>query len=309
MRTGELMRTSHGTKAEAFGPSEWGLLAAIAAMWGSSFLWIAMGLEAFEPGVVALLRISFGAIAISLFPRARRPIEPADRPKVYLIGALWMAIPLTLFPVAQQWIESSRAGMINGAMPLFAALFAAAMLRSMPGPRQLVGLGVGFAGVVLVSLPGGGSASPLGIGLLLFATVLYGLSANLTVPLTQKYGPLPVVWRAQLTAVLLMIPYGLIGLPDSTFELSSLLAVAVLGVLSTGLALILMATLVSRAGATRGAVAIYFIPVVATILGVVVRDETVGAMGITGIALIILGAWLTSRRERRNGPEPVPVTG
>ena len=313
MRTRELMRTTHGTRAEAFGPVEWGLLGAIALMWGSSFLWIAVGLEAFEPGVVALLRIAFGAIAISIFPGARRKIDPADRPRVYLLGVVWMAIPLTLFPVAQRWVDSSRAGMINGAMPLFAGLFAALLLRSMPGPRQIVGLAVGFAGVVLVSLPaaGGGATGALGVVLLLFATVLYGLSANLTVPLQQKYGALPIVWRAQLTAVVLLIPYGLIGLPESDFRLSSLLAVILLGVLSSGVAFLLMATLVGRAGATRGAVAIYFLPVVATILGVLVRDERVGAVAITGIALIIVGAWLTSRRERSRlrEPSPLPAAG
>lgn len=309
MKTRELMRTSHGTRAEAFGPREWGLLALIASMWGSSFLWIAIGLEAFEPGVVALLRIAFGAIAVSLIPGARRKIDPEDRARVYLLGVIWMAIPLTLFPIAQQWINSSRAGMINGAMPLFAGLFAAVLLRSMPRPRQIVGLVTGFAGVVLVSMPaaGGGESSALGIGLLLFATVLYGLSVNLTVPLQQKYGALPIVWRAQLTAVLLLIPYGLIGMPDSTFKLSSLLAVMVLGVLSSGMAFLLMATLVGRAGAARGAVAIYFVPMVAILLGVLVRDETIGAMGIIGMALIIAGAWLTSRKERRREQEPDPV--
>lgn len=309
MQTRKVISTAHGTRPEAFGLVEWGLLTSIALMWGSSFLWIAIGLEAFEPGVVALLRIAFGAAAVSLVPRARRPIQREDLPRVVLLGAIWMAIPLTLFPIAQQWIDSSRAGMINGAMPLFSAVIAALLLRSMPGLRQALGLAIGFGGVVLVSLPaaGEGSAAALGVGLVLFATVLYGLSANLAVPLQQKYGALPVVWRAQLTAVVLTIPYGLVGLPGSGFRLPSLLAVVVLGLLSTGLAFVLMALLVGRAGATRGAVAIYFVPVVATILGVVFRDETVGVPGIAGIALIILGAWLTSRREARR-PARIPAT-
>lgn len=306
VRTRGIITTAHGTRAEAFGPAEWGLLASIALMWGSSFLWIAIGLDAFHPGLVALLRISFGTAAISLVPRARRPIERDDRLRVGLLGLIWMAIPLTLFPVAQQWIDSSRAGMINGAMPLFSALFAALLLRAAPGARQALGLVVGFTGVALVSIPaaGGGSSSILGVLLLVFATVLYGLSANLTVPLQQKYGALPVVWRAQLTALVLMIPYGLIGIAGSGFALGSLAAVGVLGLLATGLAFVVMAMLVGRAGATRGAVAIYFIPVVATVLGVIFRGETVGAMGIAGIAFIVAGAWLTSRRETRRASLP-----
>jgi drug/metabolite transporter (DMT)-like permease len=311
VRTERLITTARGTRAEAFGPLEWGVLAAIALMWGSSFLWIAIGLEAFEPGLIAFLRIALGTAAVALVPRARRPVDREDRWRIAFLGLVWMAIPLTLFPVAQQWIDSSRAGMINGAMPLFAATFAAVLLRSLPGLRQAAGLAVGFAGVVLVSLPSAG-ASPsqaLGVGLVLFATVLYGLSANLTVPLQQKYGALPVVLRAQLTAAILLLPYGLVSLPGSSFRLSSLLSLIVLGVLSSGLAFVLMATLVGRAGATRGALPIYFIPVVATVLGVAFRGETVGPLGIAGIALIIAGAWLASRRERRDGPSsPVPAT-
>jgi len=305
----KIITTSHGTRSEAFGPVEWGLLTSIALMWGSSFLWIAIALEAFEPGLIALVRVALGAALLGLVPRARRAIDRDDRLRLALLGVVWVAIPYTLFPVAQQWINSSTAGMINGAMPLFAAVFAAALLRMMPGARQVVGLAVGFAGVVLVSLPaaGEGGSRLLGIGLALLATVLYGLAANLAVPLQQKYGALPVVWRAQLVSVALMLPYGLVSLPGSSFDLSALGSILILGFLSTGVALVAMAVLVGRAGATRGALAIYFIPVVATILGVVFRDETVEPVVFAGIALIIAGAWLASRRERRR--EPVPAAG
>lgn len=305
----KLIQTAHGSRSEAFGPIEWGLLVSIALMWGSSFLWIAIALEAFEPGLIAFLRVALGASFLGLLPRARRSIEREDWPRVALLGLVWVAIPYTLFPVAQQWINSSTAGMINGAMPLFTAVFAAALLRTTPGARQVVGLAVGFAGVVLVSLPaaGEGGSRLLGIGLALLATVQYGLAVNLTVPLQQKYGALPVVWRAQLASVAAMLPYGLISLPGSSLRLSALGAVAVLGFLSTGVALIAMAVLVGRAGATRGALAIYFIPVVATILGVAFLDESVEPVVFAGIALTITGAWLTSRRERPRAPVPAPV--
>ena len=307
VRPSSIISTSRGTRTEAFGPIEWGLLAAIAGMWGSSFLLIAFGLEDLEPGLVAFLRVAFGALALSVVPGARRRVEREDLPRIAFLGAVWIAIPLTLFAVAQQWIDSSRAGMINGAMPLFSGLIAALLLRTAPGMLQSVGLLIGFAGVVLVSAPaaGEGSASAIGVALVLFATVLYGVSANVTVPLQQRYGALPVVWRAQLVALALTLPYGVASVPGSSFDASSLLAMVVLGLGSTGIAFVLMAILVGRAGATRGAVAIYFIPVVATILGVLVRDETIGALAIPGIALIIVGAWLTSRRE---APRPAPVS-
>ena len=309
MRTAPgIITTARGTRSEAFGPTEWALLAAIAAMWGSSFLWIAIGLEAFRPGLIALLRISLGAASLALVRGSRRPVERQDWPRIALLGVIWMAVPLALFPVAQSLgISSSVAGMLNGAMPLFAALFAAGLLRQTPGARQVVGLAVGFAGVVLVTLPSaqGTASTALGAGLLILATALYGLSANVAVPLQQKYGAVPVVFRAQLVAVVALLPFGLWSLPGSRFAWPSALALLVLGVLGSGVAFVAMTVLVGRAGATRGAVAIYFIPVVALLLGVTVRGESVPPIALVGVALVILGAVLTSRRENAAGP-PAP---
>ena len=93
-----------------------------------------------------------------------------------------------LFPIAQDLgVDSSTAGMINGAMPLFAAVFAAMLLRRAPGPRQAVGLLTGFAGVVLIFLPAASvPETALGAALALAATVLYGLSANLPSPCSRS---------------------------------------------------------------------------------------------------------------------------
>jgi drug/metabolite transporter (DMT)-like permease len=295
-----VLATARGTRPEAFGPVEWGLLAAVASMWGSSFVFIAIGLEAFGPGLVSLLRLALGAAALSLAPAVRRPVPREDWPRIVVLALVWMAIPLLLFPVAQDLgVASSVAGMLNGGMPLFAALFAWFLLRRPPEARQALGLIVGFGGVVLVTLPEvqGATSTAIGAALVLVATALYGLAANVAVPLQQRHGALPVVFRAQLVALVGVLPFGVAAVPGSQFAWPSLLAMLALGIFGTGLAFIAMATLVGRAGATRGAVAIYFIPVVAMILGVTVRGETIEPVSLVGLGLILVGALLTSRRE------------
>ncbi len=301
MGRGRVLSTAHGTRPEAFGPAEWGLLSAVALMWGSSFLWIDIGLDAFRPPLIALARILLGALALVFVRRSRRPVAREDWPRIVLLALVWTAIPLLLFPIAQDLgVSSSSAGMINGAVPLFAALFASILLRRLPGRLQAIGLLVGFAGVVLVSLPsaGGSSGTALGTGLALLATVLYGVAANITVPLQQRYGALPVIVRAQLVALVLVLPFGLAAVPGSRWSWPSALAMVVLGVFGTGLAYIASSTLLGRAGPTRGTVQIYFIPVVALILGVAFRGEHVSTPALVGVALVLLGAYLTSRRER-----------
>jgi len=312
-----LLTTGAGTNLEAFGLAEWGLLAVIATVWGSSFVLMEIGLRSFEPALITLLRVGLGAFALALVPRARRTrIDREDLPRVLLLGVIWIAVPLLLFPFAQQWIDSSVAGMINGAMPLTTAAWSVILLRRLPASKQAIGLVVGFVGIVAVSLPevpigsiaaAGTAETALGTGLVFLAITLYGLSANLAVPLQQKYGGLAVLLRAQLAALVLIAPFGLFALRDSHFAWGSALAMVPLGVLGTGLAFVLMATLVGRVGGPRGAVAIYFVPVVAIVLGVVALQEAVHPLALLGTALVLVGAWVTSRREARAVSEAEPA--
>jgi drug/metabolite transporter (DMT)-like permease len=295
-----LPATAHGTSVHAYTLQDWGILALIALIWGSSFLFMEIGLRAFAPGVVTLARIGLGTATLALLARARTPVDREDWGRIALLGFVWLAIPLTLFPIAQQWIDSSVAGMINGAMPIFAAAWSAYLLRRLPGWRQMLGIGIGFLGIILVFLPELQASADTALGALvaLFAVTFYGLATNLAVPLQQKYGAAPVVLRAQMVALLLVLPFGLWQLGESTWSWESALAMIPLGILGTGLAIVLMATLAGRVGAPRASIAIYFLPLVAVVLGVVVLGESVAPMALVGVALVLVGAWIASRRER-----------
>jgi drug/metabolite transporter (DMT)-like permease len=294
-----LPATASGTNVHAYTLLDWGLLAAIALIWGSSFLFMEIGLRAFEPGVITLARIALGAATMALFSRARAPVERDDWPRLAVLGVVWIAVPLLIFPVAQQWITSSVTGMINGAMPVFTVLWAIYLMRALPGWRQLLGIGLGFVGMVLVFAPEleVGGDQLVGALLVVVAVSFYGLAANLAVPLSQKYGSLPVVFRAQLVALAIVAPIGLLQLPGSSWSPESALAMVPLGVLGTGAAFALMATLTGRVGGPRASVAIYFLPVVAIVLGVVVLGETVAPIALAGVLLVMAGAWIASRKE------------
>ena len=286
---------------DAYGLPEWGLLVVIASVWGSSFLWMEVGLEAFAPGLITWLRVGLGALTLSLFPRARRPLPRDDWPRVALLGIVWTAIPLTLFPIAQQWIDSSLAGMLNAGIPLTTAVWATILLQRLPGRIQRVGLLVGFAGVAAVAAPNlsTGSSTALGTALILVAISLYGLATNITVPLQQRHGALPVILRAQLVALVLVTPNGLWSLQHSSFDPIAALAMIPLGALGTGLAFVAMTTLVGRVGSSRGTVPIYLVPIIAIGLGVAFRGEEAHPMALVGTVLVLAGAWLTSRAEVR----------
>lgn len=296
-----LLEAGEGASFGAFEPRDWSFVAAIAVTWGSSFLFIAMGLDAFAPGVVSLVRVGLGALTLALFPRARRAVEDrGDLVRIAVLGQLWIGVPFLLFPIAQQHVDSSVAGMINASMPIAAATWGLVLLRRLPGRIQLLGLAVGFVGIIGVFLPQlrESEATAFGALLLLLAVVLYGLSTHLVVPLQQKYGGLAVIWRAQLSALVLIAPVGLWQLPQSSFAWSSAVAMVPLGVVGTGLALVWMADLAGRVGGSRASVAIYLVPLVAIVLGVLVRHERIAPLALAGMALVLVGAYLTSRAER-----------
>ncbi len=299
MPRSSLPATAGGTNVHAYTLTDWGLLAAIALIWGSSFLFMEIGLRSFEPGVITLARVGLGAATLALLPKARAAVEREDWPRIALLGAIWIAIPLLIFPVAQQWITSSVTGMINGAMPVFTVLWAIYLMRALPGWRQALGIGLGFVGMLLVFVPEleVGGDQLIGALLVVLAVAFYGLAANLSVPLSQKYGSLPVVFRAELVALVIVAPVGLLQIPGSNWSWESALAMLPLGILGTGAAFALMATLTGRVGGPRASVAIYFLPIVAIVLGVLILGESVEAVAFGGVLLVMVGAWIASRRE------------
>jgi drug/metabolite transporter (DMT)-like permease len=294
-----ILSTAHGTHRGSFAAVDWLFFAAVGTIWGSSFLFMAIGLEAFRPGLVTWLRTLFGAALLWTLPGVRTRIDRDDLGPLLILAVSWVAIPFTLFPLAQGSVNSAIAGMLNGAAPIFTVVVATILFRRAPGPRQLVGIPIGFLGVAAIALSaaGNGSSQVVGVVLILIATIGYGIAFNVATPLQQKYGSLPVMARILAIGGVLTAPLGLSSIPGSRFTWSSLLAVAAVGVLGTGIAFVLMGRLVGRVGATRASIVGYLIPVVALLLGVLIRDDVVGAAAVIGVGLVVVGAYLTSRRE------------
>ncbi len=302
-----LVSTSHGSNEQAFSPSDWVLLAIPALIWGASFYLIAVALASFPPQIVTLGRIAFGFVALSGLRRVRVPIDPADRSRFFLLGVLWMAFPFAMFSFSEQWIDSAVAGMLNAGTPIFAMLVASLLLRTVPRWVQLAGVVLGTIGIGLISWPslGEGSVSALGVAMVISANVSYGFAINLAVPLQQKYGGLPTIWRTQMVALALWLIPGLWVLPDVEFAWGPMIALIALGVLGTGVAFVVAATLAGRVGGARALILTYFMPIVSIALGVLFLQEVITAGELLGAAVLLAGAFATSRRERQSERSPV----
>jgi len=271
--------------------ADWALLVVPGVIWGASFLFIAEGLAAVEPNGVTFTRIAIGFLTLSLFPSARRPVARADWAGTAALGVLWFAFPLSMFPFAEQHVSSALTGMLNGATPLTVAAVASLLAHRLPERGTLTGLVIGFSGAVVMALPAlGGSSSAFGVTLIVAALISYGIALNVARPLQQRNGAIPVVWRALGVALILTAPLGLPAVISGHWTLRPSLAMLGLGAGGTAIATILTATAAGRMGATKASATAFLIPVVALILGVVIRHEHVTAVSLAGAAICLLGA-------------------
>jgi drug/metabolite transporter (DMT)-like permease len=293
--------TARGSHLEAFGLTEWWLVATVACTWGSTFMLVEIAVRDLRPGVLALVRVIVAVAIMAFLPDARRPVRREDWGRVTVLGVIWVAVPLILVPFAQLLIDSSLAAMVNSAGPLATTLVAAFMLRRMPRALHVLGFVVALLGLGLLSTRPAedGTTSLTGIGLVLGAVLCYAIGSNLAVPLQQRYGAAPLLLRTQFVAALVLAPFAAHGAADSSFTLVAMLAAVGIGALGSSAAFLALSTLLGRVGAPRAAVALYLVPCVATLLGVLVLGESVSGGALAGLALVLVGAALVSRRELR----------
>jgi drug/metabolite transporter (DMT)-like permease len=285
---------------------DWILLIVPGTIWGASFLFIAEGLEAMAPNGVTFARILVGFLTLSMFPGSRRPIDRADWAGTALVGVLWMAFPLSMFPYAERHVSSALTGMLNGAVPLFIAIVAAGMARRWPARDIALGLAVGLLGAVLMGLPAlsQGRSTAIGVLLILVALVSYGFALNIARPIQQRQGALPVIWRAQAVALVLTAPLGLPDLLRAHWSPGPLLSLVALGALGTGMAYVLTVIAAGRVGATKASATAFLIPPVSLLLGVLVRGEHVARVSVLGGVVCLAGAWLMRRAQMEQAAHP-----
>ena len=261
-----------------------------------------------RPAGITFVRTLIGFAVLSTFPRSRGHVHPNDRWRVVLLGVIWLAFPMSMFPFAEQHVSSAITGMLNAATPIFVAVVAAGLVRAWPPRRVLVALVVGIGGAILISAPtlGEGHSRVWAVGLIFAALVSYGFAINLARPLQQRNGALPVIWRAVGFAAVLTAPTGLPALLDAHWNVRAALSMLALGALGTGIANVMVATAAGTGSATRASAMGFIIPVVSLLLGVVVRGEHVAALSVGGGGVCVIGAVLLARAGMPSGP-PAPT--
>ncbi len=297
--------------------TDWLLFLTLGFFWGSSYLFIKIGVDAgLPPFTLVTLRLLFGFLLLGVVALAMRlalPREPRTYPHLVAIGILSVALPFLLITWAEQSVDSTLASVLNGAIPLFVIVIAAAVLPDEPmTPARVAGLVVGFVGIVILVGFDPAVLSSTGIvpvAALMGSTISYaagGVYARRFLP-----GERPMVLAlGEVTAALLLVaPLALLFdgpghlLPSG----DALFAVLWLGFLGSGLAFLIFFRLLGRWGATRTSLVAYVIPVVGLALGALVLHEHVDGRMILGTALIVGGIALVNLRRQGLGTAAAPV--
>jgi drug/metabolite transporter (DMT)-like permease len=274
------------------------MLLALAAIWGSSFMFIKVAVREVTPGEVVFGRVLTGTLALlpavpflggwgRTWAGLRRFAGP-----LLLLGILNAALPFWLLAWSEKRLDSGLAAVLQASMPLFTALFVYWFMRSQRVTgAKLVGVFVGFLGVLLLvgAQPSGDVLSALAV--LLTALMYAGSSVYAGVRLRES--PALVTSLGALGfATLVTLPLGLSELPNEAPSWKAIGSIVALGAVGLSIAYLLYFTLIAGAGAPYAALVTYLVPALALLYGAVFLGEPVTATAVGGLALILAGVAL-----------------
>jgi drug/metabolite transporter (DMT)-like permease len=278
----------------------WGAFAALGIIWGLPYFFIKVSVQELSPVVVAFGRVTLGSLILLPIAWHRGALHSLGKHKAAIcaFALAEFVIPFSAISFGERWISSSVTGILIAMVPLSIALIQRFFgVHERLGRWRIAGLGLGFVGVV--ALLGFGTISgPLGwagAACILVATLGYAIGPLIIQRHLREldlFGPLAASLLA--ASIVLIIP-AVLTLPARIPSALVLMSMAMLGVVCTALAMVLMFYLVGHAGASRAAVITYINPAVATLLGVSLLHERLGLGGILAFVLILLGSWLATR--------------
>jgi len=293
------------------------LLAIVAAIWGSSYMFIKVAVEEIEPTAMMCLRLVLAAavlvpvLLVMVGVRTAVGEIRATGWDAWAVGILNMALPFTLIAWGETHIDSGIAAIANASVPIFVVLLA---FRFNPGERvrgaRLLGIIAGFAGVgVLTGLnPEGGWWAVAGTLAIVAASLSYASANHYVQHRFAGTTPLLITVASSITGALVLLPFALVQLPDEVPSWKAFGSVAALGILGTALALLFFYRMLASYGASRASLVTYLLPPTALVYGALILDERITLSAILGLLLILAGVALGSGFFRLARREAAPAT-
>jgi drug/metabolite transporter (DMT)-like permease len=277
----------------------WILFIGLGLLWGMPYLLIRIAVGEIDPLVVAGTRTFMGALLLLPLALHRRALAPAFRKWKWLLGFTLteMSVPWLLLGHAETRLNSSTAGLLIAAVPLFAALIASRLGHERLESRRLFGLAIGFAGVALLVGLDIRFADFPAVGATIVVSICYAIGPIIVDRKLDDVPAIGVITASLILATLIYAPFAPFLWP-SQVSAEALWSVVGLGALCTAVAFLGFFALIAEVGPSRATVITYVNPAVAILLGALVLDEPLTLGMAIGFPLVILGSWLGTMRTR-----------
>ena len=286
-------------------------LIALSALWGASFPLLRIASPALGPWVVAGVRCILAAVvltALMVVLRERWPSRAAW-PRLALLGALTVVMPFLLFNWAALVIPAGYSAVLNATAPLFGVLGAAASGEEKLTFRRLLGCAVGFTGVALLVRLGPVAVTPqvvLAALACIAAAASYGFGAILMKRATLTHAPLPASAAVHLAAALILLLPTAIAAPSSHPTPGALIAVTVLGTITSGLMYWISMRLMREIPASAATSAAFMMPLFGIAWGALFLSEPVTLGMVPGCVLVLAATTLITGFNPFRGAPPEP---
>lgn len=271
----------------------------LSAVWGGSFLFMKVATPEFGPVVLVELRLAIaaGLLVPLLAARGNAGVIWTNRWPLMILGTINSALPFSLLAYATQFVTAGFSSILNATTPFFAAMVAFAWLKHRLAPIRVLGLVVGFCGVVVLvwgraSFKDGGAGGAILAGL--GAACSYGVAASFARRRVAHLDARSVSAGSLFWGAIVLLPLASASMPAVMPSVKAWAMVGGLGVLSTALAYLLYFHLLSSLGPTGAVTVTFLVPAFAILWGGVFLHEHVGGRMVAGAATILVGTGLTT---------------
>ena len=274
----------------------------LSAIWGSSFLFLRLTSPVFGPIFLIEMRVLSGLavlLPLVLFLGKRAEFQKHWK-MIATVSLMNMAIPFCFFAFSAVYIGAGLLSIINATVPIFSACVAYVVYKERLSRSSLLGLLIGFLGVVVLMFnpdESFGSSGWLAILSALLACLLYGTAINLTVNNLQGVSGLTITAGGLFVSSLVLLPFALWARPEVLPVGNIWWSVFALGIVCTGFGFVMFYRLIDRIGAGRAIMTTYLIPVFSILWGNIFLGESVTLIMVVGCILVLLGVGLTTKKS------------
>jgi len=275
---------------------DWILLIALAAIWGSAFMFIKISAVDFGPILLVTLRLLIaGLVFMPLLLRHKyRLLFKSHLPGIFIIAIISNALPFTLFAFASLGATSNMLGILNGTTAFITTVIAYFWLNESISTKQVIGLGLGFIGILILVNPANGSTTILASICALIGSICYAFNATYLQKYHSNSNKKVLIGWSMLFGGLMMMPIAAFNLPNALPSINSFLALLWLAVVSTGIGYLVFVRLIDKIGAVKTATLTYLLPVFSIIWGAIFLEEQITLIIFGGFIFVMMGMYLAN---------------